>query len=294
MLGVFGVLALVLVATVVVALLFRDNWVVEQFGPNLATELLGIIITVAFVQRLLQREERARKLRATVGALRKGRTALAALIEVWSRLVQGALDPRQTEYPLTIEQLFASYYTEALVHLNPMLAREDAAAHVSLDTAAAQLNAAQKALRDIIFIYGGALDPDYLEAVDELADDAFVALIVELAAVESLSPQEWRVRINTSRGYRESFFIRLLHAIQVHNRLAVEAARFRSHLLAPRAQHLSMRLRPDQDLTVETQLTREWWSEPPGLGALRSRQDARPAPPRPAIGGQEPMRRREP
>ncbi|CAN5405757.1 hypothetical protein BH24GEM3_BH24GEM3_22430 [soil metagenome] len=271
MLGVFGVLALVLVATVLVAVIFRDNWAVEHFGPNLATELLGIIITVAFVQRLLQREERARKLRATVGALRKGRTALASLIEVWSRLVKGTLDPRQTEYPLNVEQLFASYYTEALAHLSPTLSRQSPAApQISLGAAAAQLTAALRALRDIIFVYGSSLDPDYLEAVDELADDAFVGLIVELASVESLTPQEWRIRINTSRGYREAFFIRLLHALQVHNRLAVEAARFRSHLLAPRAQYLSMRLRPDQDLTVDTQLTRDWWAEPPALGALRS------------------------
>lgn len=270
MLGVFGVLALVLVATVLVAVLFRDNWAVEHFGPNLATELLGIIITVAFVQRLLQREERARKLRATVGALRKGRTALASQIEVWSRLVKGVLDPRQTEYPLNVEQLFASYYTEALAHLDPTLSAESSNGGTSLRAAVAQLTSAQKALRDIIFIYGGALDPDYLEAVDELADDAFVGLIVELASVESLTPQEWRIRINTSRGYREAFFIRLLHAIHVHNGLAVEAAKFRSHLLGPRAQYLSMRLRPDQDLTVETQLARGWWSEPPLLGSLRS------------------------
>lgn len=265
--GIYAVLGAALVASVIVSLHYDEHAVIQRFAPNLATEIISIIVTLAFVQRLLERQERARKLRAAVGALRKGRVALAALLGVWTTVLKGCLDPRRTEYPRSIQQLFASYYTEELACLDPAAWRADG--RPWLAEVAAQLAVAQAALRDIILTYGGALDADYLEALDEIVDDPFSRLVTELAAVPSLAPEEWRLRMNRSRGHLDAHFVRLVHAVRLHNRLARETSRFRSRHLAPRAETLTLQLGSDRDLAVDTEFSAGWWALEPSVGGLR-------------------------
>lgn len=273
-LGVYVALTAIFAVTAFATFRFEDNPLVRRFGSNIATEALSIVVTLAFVQRLLAREERARKLRAAVGALRKGRTALASLVETWTVLTRGALDSRRTEYPRSVEHLFAPYYTEELACLDPARPPEGGGAEGDgegwLPAAAREMAEARRRLREVIFTYGATLDSDYLEALDELADDPFVHLFLQLAGRESIDPLEWRIAVNRSRGYREAHFIRLLHAVELHNRLATEAARFRSQHLAPRAQSLNLQLESGRDLMIQTQLPPAWWSGPPAVGALRA------------------------
>lgn len=266
--GGYLALAIALLATIVVNVALGTSETVQRYGPNLTTELVGIIVTVVFVQRLLARDERARKLRASVGPLRKGRTALGEFLQGWSMLLKGAFDPRRTELPRSFEHLLASNYTEDLACLDPRAPGGDAEPWAGI--AIRQLVGAQRRLREVIAIYGPSLDPDYLEAIDELADDPFVEFLEELAG-RNPSEREWRVAINQSRGYREGHFVRLLHALSLHNRLSLEAARFRSRHLAPSARSLSLQLRADHDLAVPLRLGREWWSATPLPGELRSR-----------------------
>jgi hypothetical protein len=255
------------VATVALTVSFDRSEPMQLYGPNLTTELLGIIATLTFVQRLLAREERARKLRASVGPLRKCHAAFSDFLRAWSMLLKGAFDPRRTELPRTFEELLTSEYTNDLASLDPQTRAADAEAWTSLGIR--QLVGAQARLREVIAIYGAALDPEYLEAIDELADDSFVQFLDELAGAKP-SAQQWRVAINQSRGCREGHFIRLLHALTVHNQLSEEAARFRSRHLAPNAHSLTLQRRPDSDLKVSLQLGRAWWSATPLTGGLRS------------------------
>lgn len=250
-------------AAVAVTLLFEGDPTVERFGPNLATEILGIIITLAFVQRLLEREERARKLRVAVGALRKARGALSSLLATWAEMVKGGLDGRRTEYPRTAHQLFAPYYTEELARLDPLRGEW-------LPRAALRVEGARRALQEVIITYGATLDADYLEVLAELVDDPFAALVVELSREPGLTAEEWRIRVNRSRGYLASYFVRLDYAAALHNRLAREAGRFRSRHLAPTAQLLSVQLHGDRDLALETDLPAGWWEQEPAIGSLRA------------------------
>lgn len=272
--GIYAVLGAVLVLTVVASLRYEEHAVVQRFAPNLATEIVSIIVTLAFVQRLLERQERARKLRAAVGALRKGRVALFGLVDVWTRVLKGCLDSRRTEYPRSMQQLFASYYTEELACLDPRANR--AGGESWLSEICDQIAVAQASLRDIILTYGGALDADYLEALDEIVDDPFARLVTELAAAPGLPPEEWRLRMNRSRGHLDAHFIRLVHAVRLHNRLAAETSRFRSRHLAPRSETLTIQLKSDRDLAVETEFPAGWWAMEPTVGALRV-PSARPA-----------------
>jgi hypothetical protein len=261
--AIYLVLGLLVAAAVMVTIRYGDHPVVERFGPNVATEILGIIVTLAFVQRLLERQDRARKLRAAVGALRKGRGALSQLTDTWATLVKAGLNPRRTEYPRTLRQLFAPHYTEDLALLDP--ARSD-----WLSEAAEEVERARQTLHQVMLIYGPTLDPDYLEAIAEVVDDPFASLLVELAQGPPLSAGEWRRRLNGSRGHLASHFVRLMHAAELHNRLAREAARFRSRHLAPSAQLLALQLDTHRDLTLEMDLTAAWWSTDPTVGSLRA------------------------
>jgi hypothetical protein len=264
---VYIALALAVGATVALTVTLDHSEQIQLFGPNLATELLGIIATLTFVQRLLAREERARKLRASVGPLRKCRMAFSDFLQGWSMLLKGAFDPRRTELPRTFEELLTSDYTNDLASLDPQSRTEDAETWTELGLC--QLVSAQARLREVIAIYGAALDPEYLEAIDELADDSFVQFLEQLAAGKP-SVHQWRVAINQSRGCREGHFVRLVHALTVHNQLSDEAARFRSRHLAPNTHSLTLQRSADYDLTVPLQLGRSWWSATPLTGGLRS------------------------
>ena len=260
--AIYLLLGLTLALAVLISVRYGDQPLVERFAPNVATEMLGIIVTLMFVQRLLERQDRARKLRAAVGALRKGRAALDQLISAWASLVKGGLDPRRTEYPRTVEQLFAPHYTEALALLDP-------ARGPWLAETAAELERARHVLHEVMLIYGPTLDPDYLEGLAEVVDDPFALLLAEIAAGPPLGADEWRRRINRSRGHLAAHFVRLTHAAEVHNRLAHEAARFRSRHLAPSAQLLSLQLDTHHDLALDLDVPSGWWQVEPAVGSLR-------------------------
>jgi hypothetical protein len=271
---VYFALLLVVFGTVAATLVFDRSKQVQLFGPNLATELLGIIATLTFVQRLLVREERARKLRAAVGPLRKCHSAFSDFLAGWSMLLRGGFDPRRTELPRTFEELLTSDYTNDLAALDPRSPTDDAGTWLELGIR--QLVGAQARLREVIGIYGATLDPAYLEAIDELADDSFVTFLEQLCRREP-SAHQWRVALNQARGCREGHFVRLVHALTVHNGLSEEAARFRSRHLAPNTHSLTLQRRADYDLTVQLELGREWWSAAPEIGALRAVVTRHPA-----------------
>lgn len=59
----------IVVLSATVSQLAPDHEVAQRFGPGLATEALGILLTLVFVQRFLERQDRVRRLRSSLGAL---------------------------------------------------------------------------------------------------------------------------------------------------------------------------------------------------------------------------------
>lgn len=267
----------------VATLTYPDVDIVREFGPNLATESLALVITLAVVRRILDRQERNRRLRASVGALRKAARALRVIADGWSELVKGTLPRVPAERPTSYEELLASHYTEALSWLDPDPRVARGAAPV--DLAGEGLVRAQ--LRDIVEsrhtlatltqAYAVVLDGEYVEALEAVVDDRFTSLVMELEAGD-VDPTTWRRRLNLARGPRESCFRALRLAIRLHNRLAAEAATQRSEHLLPRAEMLDIALSDEDDLTVETGLRAGFWTSPPLPASLR----ARDTPPPPA------------
>jgi len=265
---VYIVLAIIVVAATVVTIVFHDVPIVDRFGANLATETLGILLTVVFVHRFLDLQDRARRLRASVGALRKGSRALDRFVTTWVALLKGVHRPNRPA-PVNVSGLFADHVTEDLRYCNPFSERptEDGGTERWIVWAAHHFANAQRSLGEIIVTYGASLDPGYVEVLDELVDDPFLQVISELAA-QPPDARAWRVRLNTARALREAHFERLLRTVRLHNRLASEAAAVRTRSGAPRSSALGVGLALDADLRVETRID-DVWRIPPEVGALR-------------------------
>lgn len=270
--GVYWFLIGLFLASFTVALVFKDAEHVDRFVPNFTSEVLGIIITLAFVHQLLQRQERARRMRGSIGAFRRAGRALSRLLGVWADVLKGCHP--DAEPPRPLDRLFAPHSTENLGQLDMTLRRDDDGM-LWAQWLVRELDAAMTELNRVVIAYGGSLDPAYTEAVDELIDDPFMQLTRDLVAAD-VEPQQWRQRMNTNRGHREDYFRHLLATADLHDRLAAEAATVRSRERAPRTGALGMELPRDHDLKVLVRLDRAWRSEAPLPGGLRVR---RPGPP---------------
>ncbi|MGD8279296.1 MAG: hypothetical protein PVH00_14765 [Gemmatimonadota bacterium] len=248
---------------------FGDTAWVQRFVPNFASEMIGIIVTLALVQRLLQRQERARRLRGSIGAFRRAGRALSSLAAAWAKLIKGAWAGSSAP-PRELGALFSPHVTEQLMYLDPAapLVTDDA---VSCSRwLAAEVAAARKGLEDVLVGYSGLLDPAYGEALDELIDDPFLGLIDEMAGSSEPDARSWRLGINLARGHRDEYFARLLATIELHNRLASEAAEVRSRRGVPRTGSLGMELPRDHDLKAWVVLDNDWWRASPVAGSLRA------------------------
>ena len=265
---------------------YPDVPLFREFGANIATESLAIIITLAVVRRILDRQERNRRLQASVGALRKAARSLRALAEAWATLVKGSLPRVPAERPTSYDELLASHYTESLGWLDPGAGGEAEGGAGGgrgggggegegegegsrVRDALRRIERSRQALAGLTGAYAVVLDGDYVEALEAVVDDRFTALMTELAAADP-DPGHWRRRLNLARGPRESCFRALLLAIRLHNRLAAEAGTQRSEQLVPRAELLDIALSTEDDLALVTALPSDFWTSPPLPGSLRS------------------------
>lgn len=269
--AVYLILVGLVLLSATAAVLWPEITWVQNFAPNLATDSFGILLTVLVVQRVLERQERARRLRGSVGALRKGARALNELVETWGALIKGSLRRVPASPLLTIDELLAPHVSESLALCNPLVVRESREEGTSerwVAWGAKRLAAAHHALSSLINAYASSLDPGYVELVDELVDDPFLPLVQELAADPSLDPRVWRSRLNTARAQRAAHFERLLAAVQLHNELATEAARVRSRRTAPVTDMIGVELALDFDLRARDRFDAEWWRGAPAPGSL--------------------------
>jgi hypothetical protein len=265
---VYVLLLLIVVLAVIVTLAWGNNVLVGRFGPNLATEALGILLTVVFVRRFMEQAERSRRLRASIGALRKTRRALQDLVDTWSSTLKGCLPQRERGTFNQLKELASPDNSELLMWCDPQIRRSgtDERWVVWL---AQHVRSVQTTLDQIVGTYGGTLDPEYVEALDGIIADPFLRGLVDLTADPQMEPQRWRVALNTVRALRMAHFERLQRIIELHNELAAEVAQVRGKTAGPRTSMLGVQLAPDHDLKIDTALDEGWWRSPPGVAALR-------------------------
>jgi hypothetical protein len=272
--GLYLALAGVVLVSTAVSLRYRDHPLVDQFGAEIATDALGILVTLAVVQRMLERQERARRLRGSMGALRRGRGVLQEMATAWADLIKGALAGEPDPRPGVLEEIFAPGTTEALLDLDLSAALPAGAGGEGTCArwGVGRLLDARAALRDLGATFGATLDPLYLEALDSLADNPFLELVGGLAGAAAPDQREWRVRLSTWRTLRIGHFERLLGAVAMHNELAREAGRLRARATTPRTDMLGIELEPDHDLRVSQDVPTAWWQAEPRPGACSLRR----------------------
>jgi hypothetical protein len=270
---VFLVLSAIVILATVAEVLFREIDLVDRFAPNIATESLGILLVLIFVQRYLERQERSQRLRGSIGGLRKASRALQRLIDTWATLVKGTLPRTPEPLPKVTGDLLEPHYAEELAHIDARCMRGlPGEGEAWVRWASRELTEATSLLNQIIIAYSGALDPAYVEAIDELVDDPFAGFFAELVA-EGADSRTWRVRMNAGRALREVHFSRLAATISLHNDLARDAAAVRTRRMAPRTGTIGMELPLDHDLRVHVDLERRWWNGTPLIGVLREDRD---------------------
>jgi hypothetical protein len=267
---VYIILGLTVVVAVAVVLRFPDHPLVEQFGANIATEGAAILVTLVFVHRFLDQQDRARRLRASVGALRRASRALDRLVHAWVIFVKGTLLKPDLNRPRTLRALFTPELTEGIAYADPFAEREGESGQERwVAWAAAEFGTAQAVLHDIVVAYGASLDPAYVEAVDDLIDDPFLRLFEGMAA-EPPDARVWRQRMNAARAQREAHFARLLRLLELHNLLAAQAGRVRARRSGPTSSVLGLELPPDHDLRAPSHVDPAWWKAPPAAGSVAS------------------------
>ena len=255
--AVYVVLLALLGASVWAALAGGGSRAVDLFAADLATEALGLIVTLVVVHRYLERQERALRLRGSLAALRRSGRALSAMVSVWSELVKGSVARTPESRPAAAEELFASDLTAALAFVDPKLP--------AVGEACARLAEARDTLRAVVSTHGPNLDPVYLGAIDDLTDDAFLGLVTD---ADGFAAPAWAY--GGVRSARAIHFERLLVAIECHNALARDAARLRDRRTAPRGDGYAAALPLDADLRVPDSVSPEWWSVAPRPGSLRT------------------------
>jgi hypothetical protein len=266
---VYGLLIFIVVVCVFVSIRWKNVELVDRFGPNLASESIGILLTVVFVRRFLEQHERSRRLRASVGALRKARRALQDLVNTWSATLKGCLQQRERGQLMRIQELLSPDGSELLLWCDPLTRRHGSDGERWVKWAGNHVRAAQASLDQIVGTYGGTLDPEYVEALDALIADPFLRGFADLTSDDTIEPPRWRVALNTVRALRMQHFERLVSTIKLHNQLAAEVAQVRGRESAPRTSMLGVELAPDHDLRVDTALDEGWWRSAPAVGSLR-------------------------
>ncbi len=277
----YTILGVAVVAVVAVTQLMPDNEVVQRFGPNLATETLAILLTLVFVQRFIERQDRIRRLRGSLGAFRRGSRALIRILEAWSTLVKGGMKNPPRYPPDSYLELLATHNTQAISDIDPERPSEAVPAIGWGAWAARELRAGREALREVVRVYGVTLDAEYVEVLDALVDDEFFDIFLELADASEERAVDWKVRIRQRAGARDAHFRRLVAAVELHNELAKEAAEIRDPKRLPQTQGVGVDLPPDYDLRVHHAITGAWWKAAPAPGSLRKDGRGTPRPSEP-------------
>lgn len=270
---VYLVLGSIVLLATAAGVFFSEIPVVERFAPNIATESMGILLVLVFVHRVLERQERAHRLRGSIGGLRKASRALERATMAWAELAKGCLARVPEPLPRDTSALLEPHYAEQIAHADPRRPRPDDGEVTWLRWTWREVSEACALLNQIIISYSASLDPAYVEAIDELVDDPFVRQFGELTA-GPIDERQWRLRMNAARGLRETHFAHLAAAITLHNELAREAASVRTRRMAPRTGTIGMELPLDHDLRVDHELDRAWWSRRPAIGSLRAGAEA--------------------
>ena len=196
----------VIVALVVIAhlLLGQETGFIRDFAPGLATEVLGILLTLVFVHRILDRRAMEERARASRGGVRRAEDPLRDLSDLWTEIVRGCLERLPSHPPHTYEELFSSEWSAAIDHCDLTHVRYAWSDETWAESAARVIARARDQISGILDLYGVHLNAHFIEVLDEIRDDPFLSHVEtlgeQLRVGGSSSPTRSRPRTTPSHA----------------------------------------------------------------------------------------------
>ncbi len=177
----YGLLAaIVLFASLVYVVWGSEFDFVGDFAPGLATEVLGILLTLFFVQRILDRRQLKDRARASRGGIRRAETPLRDMAELWAGIIGAALPQAPARPPATYHALFNSEWAGWVDRSDLTAVRYAWSDETWLESAARVIRLSRRRITEILEVYSIHLDVSFIEVLDELRDDPYLAQIEAL------------------------------------------------------------------------------------------------------------------
>ena len=220
----------VIVALVVIAhlLLGQETGFIRDFAPGLATEVLGILLTLVFVHRILDRRAMEERARASRGGVRRAEDPLRDLSDLWTEIVRGCLERLPSHPPHTYEELFSSEWSAAIDHCDLTHVRYAWSDETWAESAARVIARARDQISGILDLYGVHLNAHFIEVLDEIRDDPFLSHVEtlgeQLRVGRELFPDEIEAEdysISRTSAVRGRFLRTLVQAIWLYNESAL-------------------------------------------------------------------------
>jgi hypothetical protein len=205
--------------------------VVRDFAPELATEVLGILITLVFVQRIIDRRAQQDRARASRGGVRRSEDPLRDLSDLWTEIVRGCLEGPPASPPNTYLELFGPEWTAAVDGCDLTRVRYAWSDESWAESAARVISRARDQISGILDLYGVHFDAHFIEVLDEIRDDPFLAHVEtlgeQLRIARELFPDEIEPEdyaITRTSAVRSDFMGTLSQAIRLYNVAALGEA----------------------------------------------------------------------
>ena len=167
---------------------------VRDFAPELATEVLGILITLVFVQRIIERRAQEDRARASRGGVRRSEDPLRDLSDLWSEIVRGCLEGPPARPPSTYLELFGPEWAAGTDDCDLTRVRYGWSEETWAESAARVISRARDQISGILDVYGVHFNAHFIELLDEVRDDPFLAHVEtlgeQLRIARELFPEE--------------------------------------------------------------------------------------------------------
>ena len=202
---------------------------VHDFAPELATEILGILITLVFVQRIIDRRAQEDRARASRGGVRRSEDPLRDLADLWTEIIRGCLEHAPARPPRTYLELLGPEWSAAIDDCDLTRVRYGWSDETWAESAARVISRARDQISGILDVYGVHLNAHFIEVLDEIRDDPFLAHVEtlgeQLRIARELFPDEVEPEdyaINRTSDVRKDFIGILSKTICLYNETAQE------------------------------------------------------------------------
>ena len=225
----YTILAAIVGILSVAHLLWGDQpGLVRDFAPELATEVLGILITLVFVQRIIDRRAQDERARASRGGVRRSEDPLRDLSDLWTEIVRGCLEGPPATPPRTYLELFGPEWSAGIDDCDLTRVRYAWSEETWAESAARVISRARDQISGILDLYGVHLNAHFMEVLDQIRDDPFLAHVEtlgeQLRIARELFPDEMEpedYKINRASTVRRGFMKTLSQAIRLYNEAAL-------------------------------------------------------------------------